>query len=289
MNYLSDFLNWLSVEKRYSSNTVSSYRIDLEQFGQYISNEFGNVNPVEISKLEIKSWVRHLMQLGYSNRTVNRKVVATNRYFTFLQREGYRTDLPTESISKPKIPKRLAGYIEENVMSEVLNSDIYSTRSNALMDRLIIVLLYECGLRVSELINLKWNDVDFSRSEIKVLGKGNKHRFVPLSSGTLNLLNEFRPGSLKKGFLFYTKNGNCLYPMYISRLTKQVLGVLANIKKCNPHQLRHSFATHLLNNGSDINSIKELLGHSSLASTSVYTHNSIKRLQDIYKSSHPRK
>lgn len=244
-------------------------------------------------KTEIKSWLMDLMASGLAASSVNRKLVALSTFYNYQIREELLDSNPVDGVPRPKQPKRLAKFIDRTTVDKVFAPDQFSDDFYGLRQRLIMELLYATGIRVSELMGIRHADVDTSRSEIKVLGKGNKERHIPISSDLIGRIQVYASLKADLGlpfdFLLVTDKGKQLYPMFVSRQVKDVLKGYANITKTNPHILRHTFATHLLNNGGDINAIKDLLGHASLASTSVYTHNSIERLKDVYKNTHPRK
>lgn len=294
-DHLKLFLNWLEYEKKYSPHTINSYGRDIHQFQEFLSAASGSVDYTDVRKSDAKSWIMSLMKDKYHERSVHRKIVSNNRFYTFLVSEGIVGINPFQDVAKPKVPKRLAGFLEESVLESVLDRNAYGTDFSGTRDFLCISFLYEAGLRVSELIGLGWSSVDTKKGEITVKGKGGKYRIIPISEKLVELVHQYNElkvaafGGAQTQALLLTNSGRKLYPMFITRLVKHHLSILANTSKKNPHLLRHSFATHLLNNGSDINAIKELLGHSSLASTAVYTHNSIGRLKQVYKNTHPRK
>lgn len=289
------FFDYLEVEKKLSANTLKAYKSDIAQFKAFCLLE-GLQELDHVDQYIVRRWVMELVNQKLHANSVNRKVVAVNRFLGFLVKEGVLTQNAAQLVAKPKRPKRLAGFVEESTLEEVLNTEHYSSDFSGLRDQLCIILLYEAGLRISELMGLRHGSVDFNRGEIKVMGKGQKERSLPISNPTLQLLSKYVAMKGEHGYttgssdpLLITNKGNQLYAMFLNRLLKQKLGFVTNANKTNPHILRHSFATHLLNNGSDISAIKDLLGHSSLASTSVYTHNSIERLKKVYKNTHPRK
>lgn len=236
------------------------------------------------------------MELMGSNlvpATVNRKLVSLSSFYNFHIREGVVLTNPVESVPRPKQSKRLARFIDRTTTDRVFKLDQFSNDFEGKRKQLIMELFYSTGIRVSELIGIQEVDLDKERKELKVLGKGNKERYIPVSPDLIAFVKSFEIEKRELGFteshLLVTDKGKPLYPMFVSRLVNEVLQGYSNITKTNPHILRHTFATHLLNNGSDINAIKDLLGHASLASTSVYMHNSIERLKDVYKNTHPRK
>ena len=296
MSQLNNFIDWLTLEKKYSKHTIVAYKQDLLQFQQYIAEQY-EINSIStVDKRHVKSWTMFMMDSGLSTKSVNRKLVSLSSFFVFLQKEELIAVNPVDIVKRPKNRKRLASYIEQDTLSEILDDKYFKNTFASQRDRLIIELLYKLGLRISELSNIIHSDVSYARSEVSVIGKGNKQRSIPISIECISLIKSYIFLKQKEGlstksndFLLTTNKGNKVYPMFLNRLIKKHLQGYSNVTKTNPHVLRHSFATHLLNNGSDINSIKELLGHASLSSTSVYTHNSIERLKEVYKKSHPRK
>lgn len=252
---------------------------------------------IELSgKSQIKTWVMELLNSEYNPSTVNRKLVALSTYFNYCIKEDVVASNPVEQVSRPKKGKRLAQFIDESTTQQVFSKEQFSDDFEGLRSRLIMELLYATGIRVSELIGITHERLDAARGELKVLGKGNKERYIPVSEDLIDLVNRYLEGKRELGFklnatssLLVTDKDAQLYPMFVSRTVKSVLQLYSNISGSNPHVLRHTFATHLLNNGSDITSIKDLMGHASLASTTVYTHNTIDRLKKVHKDSHPRK
>lgn len=293
---MDQFLNWLSSEKKYSPHTITSYKNDLAGYGAFLDAQF-DIGSIELSgKSQIKTWIMELLNSGYSPTTVNRKLVALSTFFNYCIKEEIITSNPVEQVSRPKKGKRLAQFIDETTTQQVFSAEQFANDFGGLRSRLIMELLYATGIRVSELIGITHERLDMGRRELKVLGKGNKERYIPVSENLLNLVSRYLSIKKEQGFdfnpdsnLLVTDKGAPLYPMFVSRTVKSVLQQYSNISGSNPHVLRHTFATHLLNNGSDITSIKDLMGHASLASTTVYTHNTIDRLKKVHKDSHPRK
>jgi len=292
---LREFENWLKFEKRFSEHTVKSYIADLQSFNDFLAINY-NVLSVELATAPlIKSWIVHLMDDGYKAVSVNRKLVSLNAYYKFLIREAKLVLNPVDGIKGPKKPERLVKYLEENELIQVLDTYEFDNSFQSLRDRLILELLYGTGIRLSELIGLKTVNVELTSGTIKVLGKRNKERIIPLNQTLVNRMIEYKQalnqnfdtGRLPDNYLI-TNKGKKLYPMFVYRKVKQYIEFFVNRTTISPHVLRHSFATHLLNRGADINAIKELLGHSSLAATQVYTHNTIEKLKKVYKQSHPR-
>jgi integrase/recombinase XerC len=293
---VQEFLFWLEREKKYSPHTIRSYRTDLQKFAEFMDYTYQVDDLALAGKAQIRSWLMQLLDSGMLSSSVNRKMVTLSSFYNFLERNQVIGHNPVEQVNRPKQPKRLARFIDQSTTAKVFVPEQFERSFQGLRDRLLMEIFYATGVRVSELIGLKVIDVDNDRLEIKVLGKGNKERHIPIGASLLQLVKEYL-SERKLAFgsysgtdpLLTSDTGKGLYPMFVSRKVHTILGAYANITKTNPHVLRHTFATHLLNNGSDINAIKELLGHASLASTSVYTHNSIERLKDVYKQSHPHK
>ena len=281
------FLRFLEYEKRYSVHTLKSYSTDLEQFIQFLSSEF-QVNTVENINFQfVRSWIARLLSNNISTRSVNRKITTLKTYFRFLLQENIIKQSPMQKIISPKISKRLPVFVEEIKMDELLNEIDFGEGFLAQRDRLILELFYFTGIRLSELINLKNTDIDFSNSTILVLGKRNKERLLPLTSDILSKIKELNTSN-KSLFLFTTEKGKQISTKQVYRLVNKYLSMVTSLDKKSPHILRHTFATHMLNNGADINAIKELLGHANLSATQAYTHNTNKKLKTVYKQAHPR-
>ena len=283
------FITYLSSEKRFSEHTIKSYTTDLKQFISFLSSEFKIIDEInEISFQIIRTWIASLLEKGLSPRSVNRKISTLKTYFKFLIREGKLIENPMMKVVAPKSKKRLPVFIEEDQIASLLNEVQFEEGFVGQRNRLIIELFYVTGIRLSELINIKISDVDFNNQSIKVLGKRNKERIIPLSSTTINSLNNFIENNQKNDFLFTNLDGMKLYTKLVYRLVNKYIAKISSVNKKSPHILRHTFATHMLNNGADINAIKELLGHANLSATQVYTHNTIEKLKTVYKQAHPR-
>ena len=283
------FITYLSSEKRFSEHTIKSYTTDLKQFTAFLSSEFQIINEIhEISFQIIRTWIASLLEKGINPRSVNRKISTLKTYFKFLIREGELIENPMMKIVAPKSKKRLPVFIEEDQIASLLNEVQFETGFIGQRNKLIIELFYVTGIRLSELINIKISDVDFNNQSIKVLGKRNKERIIPLSSSMINGLNNFIVNNQKNHFLFTNLDGMKLYTKLVYRLVNKYIAKISSVNKKSPHILRHTFATHMLNNGADINAIKELLGHANLSATQVYTHNTIEKLKTVYKQAHPR-
>ncbi len=290
---IQDFLNYIQHEKRYSLHTLESYKNDLLQFQAFVSTN-GTSNEVSAANhLDIRSWMVSLMQDGISPRSINRKVSALKSFYKFLLRKGELKKNPLAKVQTPKMSKRLPVFVEQPNMERLLSQIEFPEGVEGQQDKLIIELLYGTGIRRSELIGLKHTDLDAYQSQIKVLGKGNKERIIPVHSNLIQSIKQFLSSKSEAGeeagiFLFTDENGKQISASHVYNTVKKYLSLITTINKKSPHVLRHSFATHLMNNGADINAVKELLGHSSLAATQVYTHNTIDRLKEIYKQAHPK-
>ncbi|MEZ7929630.1 MAG: tyrosine-type recombinase/integrase [Flavobacteriales bacterium] len=283
------FITYLSSEKRFSEHTIKSYTTDLKQFTSFLSSEFQIIDEInEISFQIIRTWIASLLEKGINPRSVNRKISTLKTYFKFLIREGKLIENPMMKVVAPKSKKRLPVFIEEDQIASLLNEVQFEEGFVGQRNKLIIELFYVTGIRLSELINIKISDVDFNNQSIKVLGKRNKERIIPLSSNVVNDLNIFIENNQQNKYLFTNLEGNKLYNKLVYRLVNKYIGEISSVNKKSPHILRHTFATHMLNNGADINAIKELLGHANLSATQVYTHNTIEKLKTVYKQAHPR-
>ena len=288
------FIDYLRYEKRYSDNTIRSYTTDLNQFYIYLKAIYSDLNWEQVSHIHIRSWMVELVNRSQTAKSINRKLSTLRSFYNFLRKSKVVDRNPTLKIIAPKIPKRLPNYVLENQIEKLFDT-ISINDFTEIRNRLILELFYVTGIRRIELINLKDTDIDFSNAMVKVLGKGNKERFVPITediAGKLNNWIELRNDHFKNGLiednLFVTQKGKKLYPKAIYNIVKSYLSTVTTAEKKSPHVLRHSFATHLMNRGADLNAVKELLGHSSLAATQVYTHNSIEKLKEVYKKAHPK-
>ena len=283
------FIKYLSAEKRFSEHTITSYSTDLDQFSIFLSEEYQISNEVsEINFQIVRSWIASLLEKGVTPRSVNRKISSLKTYFKFLIRENVILESPMLKIVAPKSKKRLPVFIEENQIENLLNEVEFDEGFIGERDKLIIELFYVTGIRLSELINIKIFDINFSNSLIKVLGKRNKERLIPLSINIVNELQTFVKKHNLNNYLFTNLGGTKVYTKLVYRVVKKYIGKISSVNKKSPHILRHTFATHMLNNGADINAIKELLGHANLSATQVYTHNTIEKLKTVYKQAHPR-
>ena len=287
----SEFLSYLKNEKRYSTHTIKAYENDLDQFAAYLREVYDEANPLKTIPSALRSWVVSLLDEGVTARSVNRKISTLKSYYKFHKRQGDIESLPTAQLQSPKQKKQLPAFLKESEMDRLLDQFNFEEGFPGLRDRILIELLYSSGMRLSELIGLRLNDVDLSAQNVKVLGKRNKERIIPLHQGIIDLLNTYmdqRAAVAQGNQLIVTDKGKKIYPKFVYRKVNYYLSQVTSLGKKSPHVLRHTFATHMLNNGADLNTIKEILGHANLSATQVYTHNSIEKLKNIYKQAHPR-
>lgn len=288
------FIEYLQFEKRYSSNTIISYKTDLSDFFDFVKANFGDVELSDISHNIIRTWLASLKSKGLAAKSINRKISSLKSFFKYQLKTDAIEISPMGKVISPKVGKRLPVFVKESEtknLVELLNSNNEDWKT--LNAKMLISIFYATGMRLSELIGLKENQVDFSRSQIKVFGKGSKERVIPVSKGILEMIKEYQQLKRKEfekadNALLVTEKGKKLYPKYAYLLVNKYLSEASSLEKKSPHILRHTFATHLMNNGADLNAVKELLGHSSLASTQVYTHNTIEKLKNVHKKAHPK-
>jgi len=286
------FLEYLSLEKKYSLHTVTAYKNDLRSFKDFLVSEYDQENFLEVHYAQIRNWIVVLVGENLSNRTINRKISCLKSFYKFLQKTTQIEVSPLSQHKSLKTEKRIqvpftSKEIDAVICKIEVDNDFISIR-----DKLIVELFYSTGIRRAELINIKRRDISFSDSTIKVLGKRNKERYVPLLTSVVETLEKYL--ELKKDFsigleeLFITKKGNKIYETLVYRIINSYFSTVSSKEKKSPHILRHSFATHLLNQGANLNSVKELLGHSSLAATQVYVQNSLDAIKKVYNQAHPR-
>lgn len=292
MHGISDFLNYIKLEKRYSKHTLISYQNDLVQFQSFLDDHF-ITDFTEVSFHQVRNFIVQLNEAGLSERSINRKISALRSFFKYLKNNEVVKGNPMLKIKALKQPKRLVRDIPEKDLEKLLNPEMYPDVFEGERDRLIIELFYQTGIRKSELIAIKLGDLDFVNNTLKVLGKGNKERLVLFSEGLKNLMidhinNRGTRWSVDGDLLFLTVKGKKLYPKLVYDVVNKYLSVVSSADKKSPHVLRHSFATHMLNKGADLNTIKELLGHANLNATQIYTHASIEKLKSVYNQTHPR-
>ncbi len=290
----NSFLEFLGYEKRYSENTLISYRNDLTQFGIFLKSNYGEISITQVNPGIVRSWLASLAEAGISHRSLSRKTATIKSFFKFLKKNGVKLKDPMLGISAPKFQKKLPEFIPDEKMERLFEDDIFQEGFPGFRDYLILELLYGTGIRLSELIGIKDQDLDPKKKLLKITGKGNKQRVVPLNYNLLNAIDQYQTErdqmhfDKSEGFLILTNRGKKAYPMFIQRIVKKYLNLITTAENISPHLLRHSFATSLLNNGADLNAIKDLLGHESLAATQVYTHNSVEKLKRIFNQAHPK-
>ncbi len=291
---LSAFISYLELEKNYSKNTILAYQKDIESFAGFCKEHHDTVNLEDVSYPLIRSWIVDLSDQGVSNRTINRKISSLQAYYKFLLKIGEMTVSPLVKHRALKIEKKIEVPFSEKEMESVLSEIPFEDDFEGERDKLIIELLYATGMRRTELVNLKIQDLDLAGHQLKVLGKRNKERIIPLLHTTVRQINTYldKRSELQSrsdtSYLLLTKDGLKIYETLVYRTINKYFSLVSPKVKKSPHILRHTFATHLLNRGADLNSVKELLGHSSLASTQVYTHNSIAELKKVHRKAHPR-
>jgi integrase/recombinase XerC len=288
------YLDYLRYEKRFSPHTLTAYESDLGQFVEFLQKTYELSDPAEIRHTHVRSWMVDLMERGNVPRSVNRKLSCLKSFFKYLRKQGELTTNPMLKVLPPKTGKRLPVVVPEKAMSLLFDQVDFGEGHAGLRNRLVMELLYCTGIRQSELIGLKTADVDFSTNNIKVYGKGGKERLIPVARHLAELMGQYialrnavHPEN-QAANLILTDKGQPLTAGVVYNLVKRHLSLVTTVEKRSPHVLRHSFATHLSNGGADLNAIKELLGHASLASTQVYTHNSIEKLKKVYQQAHPK-
>ena len=285
-----EFIDFIQFEKRASNNTLLAYSNDLFQFVNYLDTVYEIKSITEVGHTIIRSWVVSLVEQKISSRSINRKITTLKSFYKFLIRQNIILEDPMLKILSPKVPKKLPSFIEKDKMDTLLDDTFFGDDFEGIRNKLIIEVFYATGIRLSELINLKQSNVDLYLCQIKVLGKRNKERIIPFNTILKEQIQQYiiLKADVKNEFFFINKNGKKLYEKFIYRLVKTYLSQITSAKKKSPHVLRHSFATHMLNNGADLNAIKELLGHTSLAATQIYTHNTVEKLKSIHKQAHPK-
>lgn len=289
---IAAFFDYLQYEKKYSAHTIISYKNDLEQFFSFINPDKEALTATEINYQHIRRWVAELLKQKIASRSVNRKLSSLKSFFKFLQKQQVITVNPMSKISGPKTPKRLPVFVDEHQMEQLFTGVEFDESFKGQRDKLIMDLLYQTGIRRSELTHLKEQDTDLFSSTLKVLGKRNKERIIPISLDLKRNLEAYlsvkKELNLQNPMLLVSEKGHTLTEQAVYSIVKKYLSQITTIQKKSPHVLRHTFATHLLNNGADINAVKDLLGHANLSATQVYTHNTIEKLKKSYKQAHPR-
>ena len=288
--HINQFLDWLLKEKRYSEHTVKAYETDLIQFEEFLKSTY-DTGLTNANSAMLRSWVVALMESGINTKSVNRKISSLKSLYNFLHRKNVIEVLPTSKLVSPKVKKPLPSFIKNAEMDALFENFEFSDDYAGKRDELIMEILYSCGIQLSELIGIMEGNVNLHDASLKVLGKRNKERIVPLHVELIKKLKAYRnikEKTFDSPYLLLTDKGQKMYPKFVYRKVNYYLSQVTTSKKKSPHILRHTFATHMLNNGADLNTIKELLGHTNLSATEVYTHNSIEKLKNIYKQAHPR-
>jgi integrase/recombinase XerC len=290
---IQPFLDYLRFEKRYSRHTLISYETDLVSFFDYVVIQYGETPLQQLSHIYIRSWLASLKDGGLTAKSINRKISTLKSFFKYQLKTGVLKQTPMTKIIAPKNEKRLPSFVADKDIRTLFDHVTFPDNWQGRTERLLLLLFYHTGMRLSEVIFLKSNQVNAANHTLKVLGKGNKERIIPISP---ELLSEIKLYQLEREqmmkdqqeMLLLTVKGRPLSPRAVYSTVKKYLSLVTTIEKRSPHVLRHSFATHLTNNGADLNAVKELLGHSSLAATQIYTHNTIEKLKNIYKKAHPK-
>lgn len=291
---LEQFTAYLSLEKNYSVHTVNAYEKDIKEFGSFCLSEYDLAIVDNVDYVMVRNWIVTMSEKGIANRSINRKIASLKAYFKFLQKIGEIDASPLSKHKALKTSKKIEIPFSEAEMNSVLSNIVYTNDFTGKRDKLMIHVLYATGMRRAELINLKMSDVNFESNTIKVLGKRNKERIIPMLKETRECFDSYfqeRNGLeniVEASFVFLSDSSNKIYETLVYRVINKYFREVSSKVKTSPHILRHTFATHLLNKGADLNAVKELLGHSSLASTQVYTHNSIAELKKVHAMAHPR-
>jgi integrase/recombinase XerC len=292
--YRDQFCKYLEFQKNYSVHTIKSYTSDIDSFHIFCAeNSFLKDQNEIVTDFKIfRKWIAYLSSNEISSRSINRKLSSLKTYYNFLIREGHIQTNPVNKIVRPKTGKNIPEFISVESMDQMIESEIFDDSFEGIRDKLIIEMLYCTGIRRAELLGVQLNDIDLKNSQIKVTGKRNKQRIIPFPKALINSLNDYlnKRKSLdsESNHLILTSAGKNAYPKLIYRVVNKYMSFFSSVKKKSPHVLRHSFATHLLNNGADINAVKELLGHANLSATQIYTHNTFEKLNKVYKQAHPR-
>ena len=294
MSHKESFLQYLQIEKRYSPHTVRSYLNDLDQFYMFLTSQGQPADPLSVTSHDIRACVVILLDNSYSAVSVHRKISCLRVFYRYLRKEGALKSDPLEKVALPKRKKKLPEFVAEGALDDLLDNFNFSEGIEGIRDRTIIEMLYLTGMRRAELIGLRNADVDLAEGSLKVTGKRNKQRIIPVVKPFTERLKEYidlrdrEIPSAAESWFFVTDKGNKLYDKYVYNVVNRYLAMVTTIEKKSPHILRHTFATHMLNRGADLNSIKELLGHANLSATQIYTHNTFEKLKKIYKQAHPR-
>ncbi len=290
---VASFFTYLRYEKRVSPHTLISYETDLRQLSDYLSSTYETTEIHLANYQMLRSWLLSLAGEDLKPRSIARKVACLKSFFKFLHKEGTIAINPTTRLKSPKLEKRLPDYVEAKNMDILLDAVEFPEGFEGMRDKLVIEMLYGTGIRLSELIGIKENDYNPYSHTIKVLGKGNKERIIPTNTSLDSLIKSYLTTKrahfeTSLNYLLLTDKGEKMYPMFVQRLVKKYLSIVTTLEKKSPHVLRHTFATHLLDRGAELNAIKDMLGHSSLAATQVYTHNTLEKLKQVFEKAHPK-
>ena len=292
MTGIDEFLKYLQAEKRYASHTIHAYRNDLNGFLAFCRER--GIESFELQEKTIRAWVVHLMDTGYAARTVHRKLTSLRTFCKYLIRKGELDANPLDRVLKPRLNKRVPSFVDEDMMERLLAEYEFGEDFEGVRNRLIIDMLYQTGMRRSEMLGLEVRSVDLAAGSLRVLGKRSRERIIPLGPGLVQQIRKYidlrssLEGMEEQGALLVTLRGKPLYDKLVYRVVNRYLALVTTLEQRSPHLLRHTFATHMLNRGADLNAIKELLGHANLSATQIYTHTTFKKLKSIYNQAHPR-
>lgn len=292
--YREGFLKYLQYEKRYSDHTIRAYKNDLKQFFSYLEENHSSRDVHSITEDKVRAWIVSCLQNNISERTINRKISTLKTYFKYLIRMGYIHHDPMVKVYTPKVGRRIPYFVDESHMNLLTDHRLFDKDFYGFRDQLIVEMLYQTGMRLSELIRIEDRDIHFGSQQIRIIGKRNKERIIPLTAPLVEMIRQYMALREEKflrrapGFFLVTNKGKKLYEKFIYRTVKKYLSFVTTLEKRSPHVLRHTFATHMLNHGADLNAIKEILGHANLSATQIYTHSTFEKLRAIYKQAHPR-
>ncbi len=294
MEPLKEFINHIQIEKRYSEHTVRAYADDISQFAYYLDSNPSRKDLLFAEQEDVRQWMIDMVNSGYLPRTLRRKIASLKAFYNHFLRMGSLRVNPADGVILPKLKKNLPEFIKESSIEQLFDNKMFPPGFSGTRDKLVLELFYATGIRLAEMVNLPTKNIDLSKGEIRILGKRNKERIIPLTPRVIGLLKEYRALMEKEygigdtDVLILTEKGKACYPKMIQRIVARYLGQSTTLEKKSPHLLRHTFATHMLNHGADLNAVKELLGHANLAATEIYTHNTYEKLKLIYKQAHPR-
>lgn len=292
--YREGFFKYLQYEKRYSAHTIRAYKNDLNQFFSYLEENHCSRDVHKITDDKVRAWIVSCLQNNISERTINRKISTLKTYFKYLMRMEYIHHDPMVKVYTPKVGRRVPYFVDESHMNLLTDHRLFEQDFYGYRDQLIVEMLYQTGMRLSELIGIKDRDIHFENQQIRIIGKRNKERIIPITTPLVKMIRQYTALRDEKflrrygGFLVVTNKGKKLYEKFVYRTVKKYLSLVTTMDKRSPHVLRHTFATHMLNNGADLNAIKELMGHANLSATQIYTHSTFEKLRAIYKQAHPR-